>query len=458
MRKRMIVRVFASCLISAALVATGCGSEGGGEVLSDSAGGGTTASDATTGPSDDAQTTTDNDGGSTPVADIGTTDPGTDTTSTPEDTTSGPSEDASVPFDPDTFNGKPQDPVGRTGWSCNSDADCMEVPEHRCLFGFCTERCRDATGTIGGACNTISNQSIYGQQWGCPSDMSFCMPGNVQNKAVICTGPNQCSYLDENLGCRAAIWLGNTTIEGVCLPSLGGKEIGEACEDFTECESRLCTSMPTSEGSVRRCSQHCELNEECGLDGLCVGVGFDTTGDGTASAWAGMCSYTDGSQDYCTCQDSETCSMSCDEEGDYCKEFINPGSNGLGAYYWCIAGITGGADVNEDCVNSEECATGACYWSSNMSLGTEGYCAQPCPGGDDDCPDGMRCGKRFLHNNGSAQDTSDDPTFKVCVRGNEGDPCEVASKDWCGDGLDCIQNPEWGTNFGLCTAPAPGCT
>ena len=460
MRNMSVVRVLGTSLLGLALIATGCGSEDStgteGSLNAEDSSSGAQIEDGGAESSEDASGENRGTPGD-PIEDSASVDP-VDVPSAPEDIASGPWEDSVDPFEPDGLTGKPQDPVGRTGWPCNSDADCLSTPEHGCLFGFCTERCRDSTGALPNACNTISGQSVQGQVWGCPSDFSFCMPGLVQDKAVICTGPNQCGFLDENLGCRAAVWLGNTTIEGVCLLSRGGKAIGEACEDFTECDSRLCTAMPTKEGSVRKCSQHCELNDDCGLDGLCVGVGFDTSGDGNAGAWAGMCSYTDGSQDYCTCQDSETCSMSCDDEGDYCREFINPGSAGLGAYYWCVAGIEGGADVGESCVNGEDCATGACYWSSNMSLGTEGYCAQPCPGGDADCPEDMRCGKRSLHSAGTPEDSSDDPIFKVCLRGNDGDPCEVSSKDWCAEGLDCVQNPDWGANFGLCTAPPPECT
>ncbi|MDP6944679.1 MAG: hypothetical protein QF464_11060, partial [Myxococcota bacterium] len=347
------------------------------------------------------------------------------------DVPAAPWPDGVDPFGPETTGGKPQDPVGRTGWPCQADADCMTDPEHRCLFGVCTERCRDATGALPGACNTISNESVYGQLWGCPTDISFCMPGPVQNKAVICTDPDYCGYLSNELDCRAAIWLGNTTVVGVCLPSLGGKGLGEPCDSYTECESRLCPTTLTTQGFESLCSHHCTINEHCGGDGLCVGMGFDTQDAGTSTAWAGMCSYSEGSLDYCTCQDAETCSMSCDADDEHCREFINTGSNNLTAYYWCVAGIADAADVGEGCVNSEDCATGACYWSANMSLGTSGYCAQPCPGGDADCPEEMRCGKRFLHNAGTPDDNSDDPTYKVCVRGAEGEPCEVNAKDWC---------------------------
>ena len=59
-----------------------------------------------------------------------------DTGASPADTTTPP------PTDAGSAGPKPQDPVGRTGWACETNADCIQEPEHACIFGFCSERCK----------------------------------------------------------------------------------------------------------------------------------------------------------------------------------------------------------------------------------------------------------------------------------------------------------------------------
>ncbi len=428
----------------------GCGSGGGGDAVagssdvggSDGAGAGAGAGAETMGgpgdgaPADDAVA-----GSSDGDAAAGAQDDGGPA---PRDGASGTLE---VP----NIGGKPQSSVGRTGWTCTTDGDCLDDPEHLCIFGFCAERCRQGDIRTASSCQVVAQDSEFGDLWTCPSDLSVCMPGPVQDKLIICSNQAWCDALGFDPGldmrCGELIYTGDTLVDGVCIPARAGAAEGQPCAANEDCSSRAC--LGASAGVSGICSAHCVTNADCAAGALCAGVGFqvdDTTTESTA--WAGLCIRPGGSLDGCWAQ--EVCPAD-----EVCDRFIEPTK--LSTTYRCVQGNVGGAAAGEPCTAGAECLAGTCLWGQLATLGLEGYCTWPCPGGDKDCPSGLRCGLQRLHNNGTPGDLSDDPQYKVCVAGEPGDACELAAKKWCAPGSQCLHtHAEWPDTFGVCTLDDPG--
>ena len=348
--------------------------------------------------------------------------------------------------------GKPQDQIGLTGAPCSSSDDCLSTPEHICIFGFCAERCRQNGARLPNSCQVVADGNEFGNQWACADGLSVCMPGDVSDKPIVCSNQAWCDALGGNLQCGQLLYTGGTTVDGVCLPKRSGGAEGQACFTASDCSTRSCLGANADAGISGYCSKHCITNGDCSAGGLCAGVGFAVDDSTTQStAWAGMCIRPGGSLDGCWAQD--VCG-----EGDVCERFIEP--TDLVSTYWCVEGNEGGGAAGETCTTGAECLAGNCFWGQFEDLGLEGYCTWTCAGGDSDCPDGMRCGLRRLHNNGTPDDPDDDPQYKICVAGEAGDPCEIAAKKWCEAGTTCVHvNEDWPDNFGVCTEdlPEPDC-
>jgi hypothetical protein len=370
----------------------------------------------------------------TQTADLASNDVSVDTKA-PEDTVSLPSD-------------------GLIGASCDSGSDC--AADYTCFVGYCTKPCKENGEPIANACTDVSQVSMFGDSFGCPDDIGWCMPGPIGGKNVICSMDDFCVGFGTDWFCAGAVRVSTKIVEGVCLPSGEARGAsGTECMDNKECRSFLCRGEDTGSGTPGECAAHCENNKHCQPNALCIGVGFNTgQGFDEATAWAGLCSSMEGSLTYCGSQ--AVC-----PEGETCEVFIEPGK--LKQQYWCVAQGSGQKAVGESCSSASDCQSSRCMLG-NVE-GADGYCTNVCQKKPEDCPDGTSCGKLSLHNNGSPGEYGDDVTFGLCVFGQSGDYCSVNAQAWCHGDLECEalgQTPDW---LGECVAPltcsdpgGPACT
>ena len=353
--------------------------------------------------------------------------------------------EASAEVSPDPGSGAAD---GLLGSPCVVNTDCMENPEHTCFFGFCTERCSQDGVDLPGTCQNVSDASIFGDEWGCPADLVYCMPGLVQDKSIICSKDADCVSIQSGMTCGAAVLISSKIVDGVCVPDADRASSGDTCSDNQDCKSLMCMGEDPENGVDGYCTSHCETNTQCASGHLCTGIGFITEDEtDETSAWGGYCldigidAETGDELIYCTSQ------AKC-PDGFYCNAFIEPSS--LGAQTWCIPVGEGTAAVGDACASAEDCTGGSCYWGEDIQTGTEGYCSWDCPGGPDDCGEGQACVQRALHNNGTLDDPTDDhKTIGTCVFNGLGDPC-VLGEDWCANGLQCVHPDGWQDSFGQC--------
>ena len=351
-----------------------------------------------------------------------------------EDTTvldTTPPEDTSLP---------PSD--GLLGAACESTSEC--AADYTCFVGYCTKPCKENGEPIPDACLGASDASIFGDSFGCPGDIGWCMPGAVGGKNVICSNNDTCVGFGDNWFCAGAVRISSKIVEGVCLPTGEERGVsGSPCLGNKDCRSFLCFGEDAETETEGECAAHCETNKHCQDNALCIGIGFNTgQGFDEATAWAGLCSSESGSLTYCNAQ------AKC-PEGEVCEVFIEPSK--LKQQYWCVAPDGGEKAVGESCTSASECASARCMLGGVD--GVEGYCTNVCQKKPEDCPNGTTCGKLSLHNNGTPGEFNDDVTFGLCVYGNLEDLCSVNAQTWCTGELECEalgEAPEW---LGQCAEP-----
>ncbi len=360
--------------------------------------------------------------------------------------------EVSVDVSPDSGSGAAD---GLLGSPCVENADCVANPEYTCFFGFCTERCSQDGTDLPGTCQNVSDASIFGDEWGCPADLVYCMPGLVQDKNIICSKDADCAGVQSGMICGAAVLVSSKIVDGICVPGAERAVVGEACSKNTDCMSLMCLGEDPENGEDGYCTSHCETNAQC-LDGhLCTGIGFITEDDtDETSAWGGYCLDigidTEAGEELTYCTSQSKC-----PDGFHCNAFIEPSS--LVAQTWCIPNGEGTAQVGEVCTVAADCMGGSCYWGEEIQEGTQGYCSWDCPGGLDDCGEGQVCVQRALHNNGTAENPLDDnKTIGACIFNGVGDAC-VLGEEWCEGPNECVHPEGWEDNYGQCMAPSPVC-
>jgi hypothetical protein len=287
--------------------------------------------------------------------------------------------------------------------SCQGDADCRTDAGYRCktLDGGGDQAVRLCWGTIPAAREMGAPCSKHDECAGSmvcnfafpygyctdvlcdaehPCAQGECVRLNGQPTCLkACTGDPDCKWQgdDYDLACKSARNFDNQQVK-VCLSSVAGKPLGQACLSSFECQSGLCRILMRGrcgvEGSPCLADLDCKkpndfcLMEEGGLFGLCTascGAGLEC--EGTA-----QCLTKDGSTGECfpPCFQDASCPG---EDAMQCV-FGDPIASDVGSgQRVCFVAIPG--EPGSRCTDDSECNAGDCLMGASGS----GYCVKPCP-------------------------------------------------------------------------------
>lgn len=226
-------------------------------------------------------------------------------------------------------------PRGRGGHNepCFSNGGCK--PNHICAeyfsgsgLKFCYLEC--STGQIGQPCardipNLVCLPVVDRDNVAACFDLvpigGPCIP-------EVCGGSDSGCFFDENLGIDSALCYqfcsgqlscpANTQCsnEGLCIPSMGFKYLGEACLSDAECESRTCRTYGENQLCTKSCTitdaTSCDAGFKClpregSIDGLCWPLTFtNSTAENRREIKTSVTK-----PDYCSCDSTNSCDEGC---------------------------------------------------------------------------------------------------------------------------------------------------
>ncbi|MGM0555835.1 MAG: hypothetical protein ACQEVA_05610 [Myxococcota bacterium] len=247
---------------------------------------------------------------------------------------------------------------GQLGDRCTEDTNCLANLCYDGRFGqVCSNPCSDDSDcpSAGYECVTTSVEDSSGAQ----SSATICAPKDPPS----CTSQSDCAT---GLSCAVIENSSGNALVTACIPSAGGTGTGVACNDDSECASRVCLNG--------NCAAPCTSNNQCGQDQLCEENGISKSG-------------LSGTFDLCETLGEEQCDDdgACDDGTRLCSELrIDQSTNTQEAY--CRFPVTGGDPLGSTCSTGTDCRTGLCLSSvsaeCSVACVNDGQCAaeQVCTG------------------------------------------------------------------------------
>lgn len=278
---------------------------------------------------------------------------------------------------------------GALGAACAMDAQCLS---NLCLDNVCAKPCErpnDCAADGSFICEPTTITTATNQQ----AQVNLCKP----KPADQCLSNSQCFMPQQCVADR-----GPREIQFTCdAPNQGGKALGDACTQDSECGQNLC------------------------LDGQCT---LPCQGNGDCAAQPGYsCKLREVTLQNNNKDNVQVCvpPTTCDDKGD-CKvgEECYVTRTQTGADFICRPGNQGGGVLGQVCAQDSECATNLCFSGRFGNI-----CSSPCDDNSDCASPGYECRATTI------KDANGQPfNARVCAPQN---PAPCSTNDQCPTGTSC---------------------